>query len=175
MASIGQLESAKLQRNLLTKFKIPLETIDLLFQTCPEAPTKQETDNYTNKLFWPLDFTQTDRKCSREAVEQVQLGLQTCMTDSSAKFQVELKSRVNRARGNMKNTICDTLYETSGQCLRTEFPTCFTEREITFMKEEMIFAFKSGYEAAIKILDKSHRVPEINIVECLERGVTNDE
>merc|ERR1711962_368991 len=175
IASTGQLELAKTLRKLLPKFKIPLETIDLFFQNGREAPTKQETANYTNKMFWTLDFTETDKKCSREAVEQVQLGLQTCMTDSSVKIQVELKSRVNRARGNLKNTICDTLYETSGECLRTEFPTCFTEREIVFMKEDISFSFKSVYDAVSKILDKSHRVPEINIVECLERGVTNDE
>jgi len=175
MASIKQIEMAKAQRKLLPEFKIPSETIDLLFQTCPEAPTKQEIDNYTDKMFWPLDLTQTDRKCSREAVEQLQYGLYTCVTNSSVKFQVELRNRVNRARGNLRNTICDTMYETSGECLRIEFPTCFTEREIVFMKEEMNFSFKTGFAAAIKILDKSHRVPEINIVECLERGVTNDE
>jgi len=175
MASIGQIETAKSLRRILSKLKIGSKVIDLFFQICSEAPTKQETEHYINKMFWPLDFTQTDRKCSREAVEQLQLGLYTCVIDNSAKFQVELASRVNRARGNLKNTICDTLYETSGECLRTEFPTCFTEREIAFMKEEMIFSFKSGYDAAIKVLDKSHLVPEIDPVECLERGVTNDE
>jgi len=176
-SSSMMVEVAITLRETFTKLKIPSEDIETFFQTCQEAPTKQETDSYIRKMFPMLDFTETDKKCSREAVEEVQLGLPTCMNEGSVNFDVELKSRVKRARGNLKKTtweeevkkiICSTLYDTLGECWR-EFPTCFTEREISYMKEEMSSGYKSMYDAILEVTDKSHLVTGIDVVECLEK------
>jgi len=152
IASYAQLELAK------------------FFDTCPDAPTKQETDSYTSRTFLTLDFTETDNNCNREDVEKVQFGLLTCGTSGSASFKMEIKSRVNRARGNLKNILCDTLYETIGECWRIEFPACFADREVMFIKDEMSISFKTIFDAVGKEFVKPNVIPEIDVVKCLQQG-----
>jgi len=150
--------------NLVINKAKALRTADLheIF-TCPEAPSKQETDNYTGRLFIMLDFTDTDENCSKNTIDKVQLGLPSCITNSSAHFEREIVSRVNRARGNLKNFLCNILYETYGECWRIEFPTCFTEREITFIKDEIDYTVQTVFDAMVKS-------PRIDLVKCLQHG-----
>jgi len=165
--SSTQIDIAKSLPNL----GLSREDIESLLKSCPEAPTKQETERFTVKNFAFLDFVETDRKCSKEDVEKLQFGFETCNKNSTADFLVELKSRVKRARGNLKNIVCDTFYDTIGECWRTQFPTCFSEREIIYLKEVSSRTYKELFEAFEK---NSPRGTGIDFVDCLDRGVRSE-
>lgn len=110
-----------------------------------------------------LDFTDTDKNCSKMTMDKVQLGLPSCLTNNLEDFETKIENRVNRARGNKKNILCDTLYETFGECWTIEFPSCFTEREITFIKDEIDSTVKTIFDAFVKS-------PVIDVVKCLQQG-----
>jgi len=170
-----QIDIVKSVRENFPKLGFSPKDIESVFESCPEAPTKQETERFTAKNFAFLDFVDTDRKCSKEDVEKLQFGFGTCMKNGTANFQVELKSRVKRARGSLKNIVCDTLYDTIGECWRTQFPTCFTEREITYFKEELSRNYQEFFDLIIEAFDKNSPLGTgIEFVDCLERGVRSE-
>jgi len=168
ISNITQIELRYLTQKTLATLKFSEQVVDLVLNTCPKAPLKLETDSYTQKMFYWLDFAQTDNKCTVADVDEVQTGLQECLETQSHKFKTELTSRMSRARGNLRKTICQTLYDTCGECWRTKFHSCFSKREIDYVKDEMSSTFKAGYELVTKKLTTSVNLPEVDVVGCLE-------
>jgi hypothetical protein len=176
ISSITQINLRKFIRKTSITLKVSEHIIDFLLNTCNNAPSKVETDNYDEKMFYWFDFVETDGDCARADVEEVQVGLQKCLVTQRDRFKVEFKKTRARARGNLKNAICSTLYDTEGQCWRTGFPACFSQREIDHIKEKMSSSFKDGYNLAFNVSTSSVQPPKVlkdlkvDLISCLEDG-----
>lgn len=170
IASTYHLDMRRLLKTTLEQLKFSSEIIQSLLESCHQAPTKEEDESYHQKLFYWIDFAETDNRCGKDSVEQVEEGLLTCQKLEVAQFKEELQGKVLKARGNLKATICDTLHDTLGKCWRRDLPSCFTDREITYFRKTMEEEFKAGYDAIKKALIKLSRPegPQVDVVQCLE-------
>jgi len=180
MASMAQMDLRKTFQSTMRTLGFPEDMVNFLLNSCPNAPTEREADSYVQKMFYWFDFVETDGVCVRKQVEEVQIGLQECMVTQGKNFQEWLLRSIGISEEEVAKKTCKALYDTAGKCWRTKFPSCFSQREVEYIKETMNKAFKIGYNVGYELKEElmllnSTKVPsKEDFVKCLVNADQTD-
>merc|ERR1711936_51021 len=150
----------------LKQLKFPEFIAESLYNSCPKAPSSSEVEQVDKNSFSWLNHVSTDGLCDNIEKNNVEQETTDCFNEEGENFKTEIQENAQKARGNLKSTICGILQYTVANCVRKEYPSCFSAREEKYLKGLMLEGFKTGYGLMRKLVPE-WKIPRIS-PECLE-------
>merc|ERR1711874_607967 len=110
-----------------------------------------------------------DNSCSMGVKKREKARMEACMEREETRY-VENTKLFKEQNSELAKKMCQEFNQTYGRCLRHEFPTCFSERDVNFLRKEIEEVFKAGKHAVEEINNESNRQTTFafTLFECIK-------